>query len=281
MKNVINVILACCLVGFAMAEFPEGANVFLHTGNSDSYIDTYVTNLSTHIEIQNGTLSFIDNGTNLWTSTESHDWGSYLPSGAPNPSADAIAINKPLVFQPVGTEWSVVGVFSVLSLSPGVSMDVMSNEGSVKWDFPDGSSWQWVAESSVDIPAIASSIKLATVDGVEVVQIDYAASDSAAELAVFRSDTMAGTYSSVTNATWTQVDATTRRATIPTGGAISAFFRARIADNIPAHIQSSCPVFFPGGVMTGSSDINPIVYDSAITIEVGGKKYRVAAEALE
>lgn len=281
MKNVINVILACCLVGFAMAEFPEGASVFLHTGNSDSYIDTYVTNLPTHIEIQNGTLSFIDNGTNLWTSTEAHDWGSYLPSGAPNPSADAIAINKPIAFQPVGTEWSVVGVFSVLSLSPGVSMDVTSNSGSVKWTFPDGSSWQWVAESSIDIPAIASAIKLVTVDGVECVQIDYAASDSAAELSVLRSDTMVGTYSAVTNATWTQVDATTRRATIPVGGATSAFFRARIADNIPAHIQSSCPVFFPGGVMTGASDINPIVYDSAVTIEVDGKKYRVAAEALE
>lgn len=281
MKNVINVILACCLVGFAMAEFPEGAKVFLHTGNSDSYFDTYVTNLPTRIEIQNGTLSFIDNGTNLWTSTESHDWGSYLPSGARNPTSEAIAINKPLAFQPVGTEWSVAGGFAVLSLSPGVSMDVMSNEGSVKWKFPDGSSWQWVAESSIDIPAIASAIKLVTVDGVECVQIDYAVSESSADLAVFRADTMVGTYSSVTNATWTQVDATTRRATIPTGGATSAFFRARIADNIPAHIQSSCPVFFPGGVMTGASDINPIVYDSAITIEVDGKKYRIAAEALQ
>lgn len=260
----------------AHAEYVE----VVTTGNTD-YIDTYVTNLPTHIEIRNGTLSFIDNGTNLWTSTESHDWGSYLPSGARNPSSDAIAINKPLAFQPAGTEWSTVGGFSVLSLSPGVTMDVVSNGGSVKWTFPDGSSWQWVAESSIDISAVASSIKLAMVDGVECVQIDYAASDSAAELSVFRSDTMVGTYSAVTNATWTQVNSTTRRATIPTGGAMSAFFRARIANNVPAHIQSSCPVFFPSGVMTSASDINPIVYDSAITIEVDGKKYRVAAESLQ
>lgn len=269
------------LIFFAASIARGEPSEIITSATMDAGIGNYVTNLPTHIEIRNGTLSFIDNGTNLWTSTESHDWGSYLPSGAPNPSSEAIAINKPLAFQPAGTEWSTVGGFAVLSLSPGVSMDVVSNDGSVKWTFPDGSSWQWVAESSVDIPAVASSIKLETIDGVEFVQIDYAASDSAAELTVLRSDTMVGTYTAVTNVTWTQVDAATRRATIPTGGEMSAFFRARIADNIPAHIKSSCPVFFPGGVMTGAADINPIVYDSSITIEVDGKKYRIAAEALE
>lgn len=278
MKNVINVILAFCLVGFAMAEFPEGASVFLHTGNSDSYIDAYVTNLPTHIEIQNGTLSVIDNGTNIWTSTESHDWGSWLPNGSRNPSSDAIAINKPMLLQPVGTEWSAVGGFAVLSLSPGVSMDTSGSEASVTWTFPDGSSWKWLAESQIDVPAVPTGIALDTVDGSEVVRIDYAVSSDSPDLAILRSDAYAGNYTVVTNAVWQQVSAGTRQAIVPTDGAKSGFFRARVSASVPAHIEATCPIYNPAGVMVNPDDVNPVVYDTTIVIDQAGKRYRIPAE---
>lgn len=247
-------------------------------GNVEGFIESYVTNLPTSITIKNGVLSFDHQGTNLWTSSEAHDWGSWLPNGSRNPSSDAIAINKPMLLQPVGTEWSAVGGFAVLSLSPGVSMATSGSEASVTWTFPDGSSWKWLAESQIDVPAVPSGISLDTVDGSEVVRIDYAVSSDSPDLAILRSDSYAGNYTVVTNAVWQQVSAGTRQAIVPTDGAKSGFFRARVSASVPAHIEATCPIYSPAGVMTGPNDLNPVVYDTTIVIDQDGKRYRIPAE---
>lgn len=274
MKLEIFLILLC--VSFARAaEVVTDRSV-------DGFVETYVTNLPTTIRVANGVLTFEDHGTNLWTSTESHDWGSWLPNGSRNPApGEAIALNMPLTMQPVGTEWAVAGGFSVLALSPGVSMTAIGSDASVSWTFPDGSSWKWLAESQIDVPAVAKSITVEDQDGVEVVLIDYAVAEDAAALTMLRSATYAGSYSVETNVVWTQVSSTTRRATIPTGGDVTGFFRARVSDSIPAHIEASCPIYAKSGIMTGSSDVNPVVYDSTIELEVDGVRYRLAAERVD
>lgn len=277
-RFAIGLLLAAASVAIAQ-ETNKTGRVFVTDRTAGTYVESFVTNLPAHIEIRNGTLSFFDAGTNVWTSTESHDWGSWLPSGARSPAPEeAIVLNLPLALQPSGTEWATVGGFSVLALSPGTSMTALGSDAAVTWTFPDGSSWKWRATSSIDIPAMATGIDLVDVDGVECVQIDYGASADSAELTLLRADEFAGVFSAVTNATWTQVDATTRRATIPTGDAPRGFFRARVSESVPAHIESSCPVYFPAGVMVSASDINPIVYDSALVVTNAGKVYRIAAE---
>lgn len=247
-------------------------------GNVEGFIESYVTNLPTSITIKNGVLSFDHQGTNLWTSSEAHDWGSWLPNGSKNPSSEAIAINKPMLLQPVGTEWSAVGGFAVLSLSPGVSMSTSGGDASVTWTFPDGSSWKWLAESQIDVPAVPSGIALDIVDGSEVVRIDYAVSRDSPDLSILRSDSYAGAYAVVTNALWQQVSAGTRQAIVPTAGAKSGFFRAQVSASVPAHIEATCPIYSPAGVMTGPNDVNPVVYDTTIVIEQDGKRYRIPAE---
>lgn len=273
-------LLAVCIADYAYAQ----TRTFVSDLNFSTYAESYATNLPTTLTVRNGVLRFQHCGTNIWTSSEAHDWGSWLPSGDYNPGAgSAVALNLPLTLQPVGTVWATAGAYAVLSLSHGVSMTALGNESAVSWTFPDGSSWQWRAESLVDVPANASGISLGYAeDGTEVIHIDYPVTAEAATLSLLRADTYAGTYVTVTNAVWTQVDSGTRRASVPTEGRASGFFRARVADSVPAHIEASCPVYFPGGVMTGSGDINPVIYDTVITITAAdGKTYRIPAQSME
>ena len=262
----------------------QTARTFVSDATFNAFAETYVTNLPTTMTVRNGVLRLDSGGTNLWTSSEAHDWGSYLPSGANNPApGEAVALNLPLTLQPAGTEWACAGAYAVLSLAPGASMTALGNESAVSWTFPDGSSWRWRAESVVDVPANASGISLSYgEDGTETVNIDYSVTADAATLTLLRADTFAGVYAAVTNVVWTQLNSGTRRASVPTEGRASGFFRARVADSVPAHIEASCPVYFPGGVMTGSGDINPVIYDTVVTITAAdGKTYRIPAQSLE
>lgn len=273
MRKTLFLLLLAATIGHAQERVE-----IINEGNVTGSIENYVTNLPTSITIKNGVLSFDHKGTNIWTSSESHDWGSWLPNGARNPSSDAIAINKPMLLQPVGTEWSSAGGFAVLSLSHGVTMATSGSDASVTWTFPDGSCWKWLAESQIDVPAVPSGIALDTVDGSEVVRIDYAVSSDSPDLAILRSDSYAGNYTVVTNAVWQQVSAGTRQAIVPTDGAKSGFFRARVSASVPAHIEATCPIYSPAGVMVGPNDVNPVVYDTTIVIEQDGKRYRIPAE---
>ena len=281
MKRLLSLfLLAVCIAGYATAQ----TRTFVSDWDFSTYAENYATNLPTSLTVRNGVLRLQHSGTNLWTSSEAHDWGSWLPSGVPNPApGEAVALNLPLTLQPAGTEWAYAGAFAVLALSPGTSMTALGNESAVSWTFPDGSSWRWRAESVVDVPANASGISLSYgEDGTETVNIDYSVTADAATLSLLRADTFAGVYTAVTNVVWTQLDSGTRRASVPTEGRASGFFRARVADSVPAHIEASCPVYWPGGVMTGSGDINPVIYDTVVTITAAdGKTYRIPAQSIE
>ena len=273
--------LTLCCAAVAVA---RDVRTFVSDASFDAYAEHYVTNLPTTLSVANGVLRLRQGSTNLWTSSEAHDWGSWLPTGVYNPGAgEAVALNLPLTLQPVGTEWAAAGAYAVLALSPGASMTAIGSEASVTWTYPDGSTWRWVAETIVDVPAVAQGITLGEdATGAEAVLIDYAATPDAAELTLLRADTYAGAYASVTHATWAQVSDTLRRATVPTGGASAGFFRARVADAVPAHIECSAPLYLPAGVMVSSGDINPVVFDTVITVTGSdGALYRIPAQSLE
>ena len=222
-------LIAFFAVSVAVFANAQDVRTIISDRTFDSYAEAFITNLPVTLSLNNGVLCLKQGSTNLWTSSEAHDWGSWLPTGTYNPgSGTAVAVNLPLTLQPVGTEWSASGGFSVLSLSPGSTMTALGSDSAVTWTYPDGSTWRWVAESIVDVPAIASGITMSVDEkGEEVILIDYAVSADAAELSLLRSDTYAGAYSAVTNVDWTQVSDALRRATVPTGGRASGFFRAR------------------------------------------------------
>lgn len=282
-RFAIGLLLAAASAAIAQ-ETTKMGRVFVTDRTAGTYFENFVTNLPVTLAVSSGVLRLQHSGTNLWTSSEAHDWGSWLPSGAPSPApGEAVALNMPLTLQPVGTVWATAGAYAVLSLAPGASMTALGNESAVSWTFPDGSSWRWRAESVVDVPANANGISLSYGDdGTETVNIDYSVTADAATLSLLRADTFAGAYAAVTNVVWTQLSSGTRRASVPTEGRASGFFRARVADSVPAHIEASCPVYFPGGVMTGSGDINPVIYDTVVSITAAdGKTYRIPAQSLE
>lgn len=283
MHSRLAFLLLCLAAATPMAR-AQDVRTIISDRTVDSYVEHYVTNLPTTMSVERGVLRLRQGTTNLWTSSEAHDWGSWLPSGDANPGAGtAVALNLPLTLQPVGTVWATAGAYAVLSLAPGASMTALGTESSVTWTYPDGSTWRWVAESIVDIPAVPAGISISTDEsGVEMVNIDYSVTPDAAQLSLLRASTYAGSYEAVTNAVWTQVSDVLRRATVPTDGAQSGFFRARVADAVPAHIESSAPVYLPAGIMTGSGDINPVIYDTVVTITAAdGKTYRIPAQSLE
>ncbi len=272
-------LLFLCLAIFAKAK----TITLLDTGNAPEYIAPAVSNVieATPISlvVTNGTLRVINSeaGTNLWISSEAHDWGSYLPTGADNPNPyDAVVINRKLSILPDKHEWSAVGASYVLTCE-NATFTAESGEASTTWTFCDGSRMQWVAESSAVVGAMATAIS-----GDEThLYIDYAAKADAATLALYRADSPNGTYSVYTNVTWTQTDAATRRATIPYGNNMSGFFRAQVAETYPAHVLHENAQLFEGGIMTSSDDSNPVIYDSTVEITVGGHTYRIPAQLVE
>ena len=275
MRKLFVILFAASIARGEQAEIITSSTMEAGIGN-------FVTNLPTQITIEKGVLSFRHGGTNLWVSSEAHDWGSWLPSGAENPSDDAVVVNRPLVLQPAGTQWQCVGGYAVLSLSPGATMVETGSESSVAWTFGDGSSWRWVAASQMDVPAQPQSVELVYIDDVEYLQIDYAASSTAAQLTLYMATSLAATYNAVSSAVWMQVNDATRRVVVPTSISDRGFFRAIISQSIPSHIETSGAMHIKGGVMTATDDINPVVYNAAVVV-VGedGKRYRIAAQALE
>ena len=134
----------------------------------------------------------------------------------------------------------------------------------------------------MDVPAQPQSVELVNIDGVEHIQIDYAASSTAAQLTLYMATSLAATYNAVSSAVWTQVNDATRRVVVPTSISNRGFFRAIVSQTIPSHIETSGAMHIKGGVMTATDDINPVVYNASVVV-VGedGKRYRIAAQALE
>lgn len=270
------------LILFVAAIARADQSEIITSATMDAGIGNYVTNLPTQITLDHGVLSFRHGGTNLWVSSEAHDWGSWLPSGAKNPSSDAVVVNRPLVLQPAGTQWQCVGSYAVLSLSPGATMIDTGSESSVAWTFGDGSSWRWISASQMDVPAQPQSAELVDIDGVEHIQIDYAAASTAAQLTLYMATSLDATYNAVPSAIWTQINDTTRRVVVPTSISNRGFFRAIVSQTIPSHIETSGAMHIKGGVMVASDDINPVVYNASVVIVAeDGKRYRIAAQALE
>lgn len=273
----------CFLIFLLLAGVAFGqSRTFVSDLNFSAFAENYTTNLPTALMVRNGVLSISNNGTNVWTSSEAHDWGSWLPSGAVNPDpSQGVVVNRPLVMQGSGTVWEAIGAYAVLSCDSGTVFTLSGDESSVTQTYPDGSTFKWVAESQADFPAVAQSIRMINSGAEdEAIAIDYAAAEDAGTLVLMRADTYTGPFSSVTKAVWTQTDVSTRTVTFKTAGTASGFFRARVESSVPAHFEFSAPSSFVGGVMVNNSPNGTVHYNAIIEIQVDGVVYRLPAQTV-
>ena len=276
-------LLAAVALAAACSRSPgQTARTFVSDATFSTFAEAYVTNLPTTMTVRNGVLRLDSGGTNLWTSSESHDWGSYLPSGANNPDpSQGVILNLPLVMQARGTVWECAGAYAVLACDVGVSVTLSGGESAVTQSYPDGSTFKWVAESQADYPAIAQSIRMDNAGATnEMLRIDYAASEDAGALVLLRADTYTGVFTTVTNAVWVQTDAHTRTVSVPTAGMDAGFFRARVESSVPAHFEFSAPARMTGGVMVDDTPNGTIAYNAIIELTVDGTVYRLPAQVV-
>lgn len=92
---------------------------------------------------------------------------------------------------------------------------------------------------------------------------------------------MAGPWAEMANAVWVDDSAAgTSTATFP-ATADAFFYKATTTQNIGEYWNATVPSYFPGGIKTSANDVDPVIYDSTVTISSGGHTYRIPAQLVQ
>ncbi|NLE41515.1 MAG: hypothetical protein GX615_06750 [Lentisphaerae bacterium] len=204
----------------------------------------------------------------------SHDWGAYAPDGSPNPDPEYMLwINRPATVWGAGFQWAVSGGHAVLTATGAVAFASGGN-GEMRIGPGDGTNYfGFVQGGSVEVGASASGITVA--DDVATIVYPYESGDFPT---LWFTPDLATPFEIMTGVAWVDnADGTatvTAPATTPKG-----FWRATTSASYAAEFRSTMPARFSGGVW-GATNAVPVLYDSTITVESGGKSYRIPAEEL-
>lgn len=201
-------------------------------------------------------------------------WGRRLPDGQPNAAADtAVVINSPMIIAS-GMGFETSGAYAVCVTS-GAEMQVVTNGG---WccirpsDWPDGIGFETV---TVTIPAVANSFQVhngGQTNGWARMQFEYTLGETNAPPVVYSADLLTWNFAPEQQSTHNGTNWTvTVSATEP-----KMFFKGQSRSGQADHIYSAYPHEFKQGVAIGA--LTPVVFDSVITLEYGGKTYRIPAE---
>lgn len=202
----------------------------------------------------------------------SHAWGEYAPDGSPNPDPDYMLwINRPATVWGAGFQWAVSGGHAVLTATGTVAF-AAGGSGEMRIGPGDGTNYfGFVQGGSVEVGASASGITVA--DEVATITYPY---DSGAFPALWFSPDLATPFETMDGVVWVDNEDGTATVTAP-ATTERGFWRATTSATYAAEFKSTMPARFSGGVW-GATNAVPVVYDSTITIESGGKSYRIPAE---
>ena len=247
-----------------------GVPVWSSAGGSGSVPPSVTNELWQSIAALQGTVESLQ-GT---VAALSHDWGAYAPDGSPNPDPDYMLwINRPATVWGAGFQWAVSGGHAVLTATGAVAFASGGN-GEMRIGPGDGTNYfGFVQGGSVEVGASASGITVA--DDVATIVYPYESGDFPT---LWFTPDLATPFEIMTGVAWVDnADGTatvTAPATTPKG-----FWRATTSATYAAEFRSTMPARFSGGVW-GATNAVPVLYDSTITVESGGKSYRIPAEEL-
>jgi hypothetical protein len=205
-------------------------------------------------------------------------WGSLAPDGTANPEPDYMTwLNAPATVFASGCSWSTSGTYAALVSTGTVAFAAGSN--GVFRVGPDSTNWfGYVEGGSVTVGAVPDSLAVTgggTPEGYAEIIYEY---DGGAYPVVWFAASLAVDFTEVTPAWVDNLDGTataTVPATTPAG-----FWRATTSASYDRFFETTMPARLTGGVFAGTNSL-PVVYDSVLTIESGGKTYRVPAQLVE
>ena len=248
----------------------NGVPVWSSAGGSGSVPPSVTNELWQSIAALQGTVEALQ-GT---VAALSHAWGAYAPDGSPNPDPDYMLwINRPATVWGAGFQWAVSGGHAVLTATGAVAF-ASGGSGEMRIGPGDGTNYfGFVQGGSVEVGASASGI---TVEG-EVATIVYPYETGDFPTLWFTPD-LATPFETMSGVVWVDNEDGTATASAP-ATTPKGFWRATTSATFSAEFKSTMPARFTGGVW-GATNSVPVVYDSTITIESGGKSYRIPAEEL-
>lgn len=207
-------------------------------------------------------------------------WADYDALGHENPDGDVILLNRAYTAIGSGYFWASSGGHYCLC-----------TDGTVAFAAVEAGSFRLFGESisnyvglvnggSITVGANANGFTVSGSGADATASITYAYAGGA-HPTIYGASTLAGPWAEMANAVWVDDSAAgTSTATFP-ATADAFFYKATTTQNIGEYWNATVPSFFPGGVKTSANDVNPVVYDSTITISSGGHTYRLPAQLVQ
>ena len=207
-------------------------------------------------------------------------WGKWLPDGSVNPDpAFQTVVNSPVFTMMGGFQWATYGGHSFIVTSGATAFE-SGGSGSARFG-PDvvGQDWfGYETGGSVVVGAVATAISVTdsgTPAGLAHVTYEYFGGDF--PTVFFTPDLVAFPFTEVSGV-WVDNGNGTATVTLPATTS-RGFWRGMTEATYRVNFVSTMPAMFRGGVY-GNTAAPPVVYDSTVTISVGGVSYRIPAQAL-
>lgn len=272
-----------------VVRYLTGTNSFLTVSNS--VLSIYAE--SNHVPVRiwsstESTGSGIDPGLidALWAALEDgmadkapKAWGQYAPDGSVNPDPQFMTfLNTPAVVHASGFQWSSYGAYSVLSAHGAVAFE-SGADGSLRIGPNSTNYFGFVTGGSIIVGAVSAAIHVTdggTPEGYAEIVYPYAGGDFPT---LHFSPDLALDFQPLDGVVW--VDNTNGTATVTAPATTpKGFWYATTSSVIDKIFVSTMPAHLRGGIIA-ATNVAPVVYDSVITVESGGKTYRMPAQEVD
>lgn len=206
-----------------------------------------------------------------------HAWGRRLPDGTANAASNtAVVINSPMIIAS-GLGFETSGNYAVC-VTAGAEMQVVTNGGWVcikPSTWTDGIGFRTI---SMTVPAVANSFEVfegGTSNGYARIKYPYTTGETNAPPVSYSTDMITWAFAPEQEETHDGVNWTvTVAADQP-----KMFYKGEGRTGSADRIYSAYPHAFDQGVAVGT--LAPVVYDAIITVEHGGKTYRIPAQEVQ
>lgn len=206
------------------------------------------------------------------------NWGNYAPDGTTNPEPNyMVFVNRPAFVVGSGIHFETSGAYSVMVTDGAVAFANNGEDGSIRWGLNNTDYISIVQGGSVVVGARANSIEMDADNEIVTIEYPYAGGDFPI---IYFTPSLANDFTIVESPTWVDLGNGFAQVSVSTAGTEAGFFKAMTTAVTSATFDTNVPIKASKGII-GGDELDPVIYDSTITIEVDGVKYRVPAQRVE
>lgn len=216
----------------------------------------------------------------LWRAIASvtSNWGNYAPDGSKNPEPEyMVFVNRPSFVVGSGIHFETSGAYSVMVTDGAVAYANNGQDGSIRWGLNNTDYISIVQGGSVLVGAKAHSINVDGENEICTIEYPYAGGDYPI---LYFAPTLANDFTIVESPVWVDLGNGFAQVSVSTANTDSGFFKAMTTAQTSATFDANVPIKATKGLIT-DNPLDPIIFDSTIVIEQGGRRYRVPAQLIE